>query len=163
MLIQCSFMASAELPFAPGLCRYSFLDRVCRVCTRCRTLPLPDPSQRCDTKRDNVDDKNRNQHPPPSNHVRHLGVNLVALVLVRKGKIQHGLEPCLWRPFKLGIVPPFVVGSDGQADGLTRGLICHNEDEDECAESEQNSQELENQEGSDGLERSLLPSQNGDE
>jgi hypothetical protein len=155
MFIQCSFIASTEIFFAPVVSRYSFLDRVCRVCTRCRTLSLPDPSQCCDTKRDNVDDKNRNQHPPPSNHVRDPGVNLVALVLVRKGEIQHSLEPCLGSPFELGVVLPFIVGSNGQADGLTRGLICHNEDEDESAESEKNSQELENQEGSNSLEGSL--------
>lgn len=42
----------------------------------------PPPRRHCNTKRANIHNKQRNQHPPPSNHIRDFPLNLTALPVI---------------------------------------------------------------------------------
>lgn len=148
------FLRSANV-FPSPKSVHSFLNRICGTRACGSTPPLLQPSHYCDTKGYTVGDKNRNQHPPPSNHIRNPAVDLLAFACINQGKVENCFHPCFWCPLKLRIVNTHIVGRYGFADMLACCSVRYDEDEYQCCQCKENSKKLENRKCRKTLKRLL--------
>jgi hypothetical protein len=74
--------ASGQLHF-----HHSLFNRPRRATPRRLALLQPQPRPARNTTRDNIRNKDRHEHPPPSHHNRDLAFNLSPLVFVRERQI----------------------------------------------------------------------------
>lgn len=122
----------STMPQISNPCSFLNGNRIRRVDSRGRILPLPQPSHHGRTKRDNVDVKNRQKQPSPSDHPRDAGADIVPHALLCDGEPENRIEPVLRRPFVLEPVFAFIVGRNGYTDQLPCCAVGDDEDEDEC-------------------------------
>lgn len=123
-----------------------FLDEVHGTQAICRVLSLPRPCPHRQAECNAIHHKERDQQAPPSDHVRDLRLDLIALALVRQRKVENRVHPSFRRPLELGVISANGVGGNGLANVLACGLVCDDEDKNEGGEREENGDKLENSE-----------------